>query len=181
MPGRSSSGSRPACRASIDGELSAQLTTRGAWPMRPGPLSAEQLARVRARRLPARAAMFDAEEIGLLLRSAKEDRALDEHSFGKDDGEGGQGPAVALEPPGRRDLRHVRPLPADGRRLRADPRRRGLPLPLEDDHEGRQGRRGVDLAPGLRLLVPERRPLPRPGERLHRGRSVAPGRTAACR
>ena len=34
--------------------------------------------------------MFDDEEIGLLLRSAKEDRALDEHSYGKDDGEGGR-------------------------------------------------------------------------------------------
>ena len=34
--------------------------------------------------------MFDDEEIGLLLRSAKEDRALDAHSYGKDDGEGGR-------------------------------------------------------------------------------------------
>ncbi len=34
-------------------------------------------------------AMFDKEEIGLLQRAAKEDRALDQHSFGKGDGEGG--------------------------------------------------------------------------------------------
>jgi hypothetical protein len=33
--------------------------------------------------------MFDAEEIGLLKRAAKEDRALDQHSFGRGDGEGG--------------------------------------------------------------------------------------------
>lgn len=33
--------------------------------------------------------MFDAGEIGLLLRAAKEDRALDQHSFGRGDGEGG--------------------------------------------------------------------------------------------
>jgi len=33
--------------------------------------------------------MFDAGEIGLLRRAAKEDRALDEHSFGRADGEGG--------------------------------------------------------------------------------------------
>ena len=33
--------------------------------------------------------MFDSEEIGLLRRAAKEDRALDQHSFGKGDGEGG--------------------------------------------------------------------------------------------
>lgn len=32
---------------------------------------------------------FSGEEISLLARAAKEDRALDEHSFGKDDGEGG--------------------------------------------------------------------------------------------
>jgi ectoine hydroxylase len=34
-------------------------------------------------------AMFDGEEIDLLRRAAKEDRALDQHSFGKGDGEGG--------------------------------------------------------------------------------------------
>jgi hypothetical protein len=33
--------------------------------------------------------MFDNEEIDLLRRAAKEDRALDQHSFGKGDGEGG--------------------------------------------------------------------------------------------
>ena len=33
--------------------------------------------------------MFDAEEIGLLRRAAKEDRQLDQHSFGRGDGEGG--------------------------------------------------------------------------------------------
>jgi hypothetical protein len=33
--------------------------------------------------------MFSGEEIGLLRRAAKEDRALDQHSFGKGDGEGG--------------------------------------------------------------------------------------------
>jgi hypothetical protein len=34
--------------------------------------------------------LFDGDEIGLLLRSAREDRSLDEHSYGKDDGEGGR-------------------------------------------------------------------------------------------
>ena len=33
--------------------------------------------------------MFDDEEIGLLRRAAKEDRELDQHSFGRGDGEGG--------------------------------------------------------------------------------------------
>ena len=33
--------------------------------------------------------MFDRDEIGLLRRAAKEDRQLDQHSFGRGDGEGG--------------------------------------------------------------------------------------------
>jgi hypothetical protein len=33
--------------------------------------------------------LFDAEEVGLLRRSAKQDKQLDDHSFGRDDGEGG--------------------------------------------------------------------------------------------
>jgi hypothetical protein len=33
--------------------------------------------------------LFDAEEIDLLRRAAKEDKELDDHSYGKDDGEGG--------------------------------------------------------------------------------------------
>jgi ectoine hydroxylase len=33
--------------------------------------------------------MFDAEEIRLLAQAAREDRALDQHSFGRADGEGG--------------------------------------------------------------------------------------------
>jgi hypothetical protein len=58
--------------------------------MRQGPLGFEQRGNYqRDGYLPVES-MFDAEEIGLLRRSAKEDRALDEHSFGKDDGEGGR-------------------------------------------------------------------------------------------
>jgi len=34
--------------------------------------------------------LFDAEETALLRRSAKEDKALDDHSFGRGDGEGGK-------------------------------------------------------------------------------------------
>ncbi len=58
--------------------------------MRSGPLSADQLARYERTGYLLVDALFDAEEIGLLLRSAKEDRALDEHSYSKEDGEGGQ-------------------------------------------------------------------------------------------
>ena len=58
--------------------------------MRHGPLSAEQLAEYERAGFLLVDAMFDAEEIGLLLRSAKQDRGLDEHSFAKDDGEGGE-------------------------------------------------------------------------------------------
>ena len=58
--------------------------------MRPGPLSPEQVStfdRDGALLVPA---LFDAEEVGLLLRAAKEDRALDAHAFGRNDGEGGR-------------------------------------------------------------------------------------------
>lgn len=58
--------------------------------MRPGPLHSDQLAtfdRAGSLLVPK---LFDDEEIGLLLRAAKEDRALDQHAFGRADGEGGQ-------------------------------------------------------------------------------------------
>lgn len=58
--------------------------------MRPGPLSARQLADYQRDGYLLQCSLFEADEIALLLRSAKEDRALDEHSYGKDDGEGGR-------------------------------------------------------------------------------------------
>jgi hypothetical protein len=58
--------------------------------MRQGPLTTDQLARYQRDGYLLVTPMFDKQEIDLLLRSAKEDRALDEHSYGKDDGEGGQ-------------------------------------------------------------------------------------------
>ncbi len=58
--------------------------------MRAGPLDAGQLARYERDGSLLIPGLFDAEEIDLLLRAAREDRALDEHSFGKADGEGGQ-------------------------------------------------------------------------------------------
>src|SRR5262245_34927224 len=58
--------------------------------MRPGPLSAEQLARYEREGSILAARLFDEEEIGLLGRSAREDRELDLHSYGRDDGEGGR-------------------------------------------------------------------------------------------
>jgi ectoine hydroxylase len=58
--------------------------------MRPGPLDAGQLSRYERDGSLLIPGLFDADEIDLLLRSAREDRALDEHSFGRGDGEGGQ-------------------------------------------------------------------------------------------
>ncbi|HVN04112.1 MAG TPA: phytanoyl-CoA dioxygenase family protein [Bryobacteraceae bacterium] len=54
-----------------------------------GPLSEEQAVEFHRRGFVLSRAMFDAEEIGLLRRAAREDKALDDHSFGKADGEGG--------------------------------------------------------------------------------------------
>jgi len=58
--------------------------------MASGPLNPSQIAEYAERGFVLARAMFDAEEIGLLRRAAKEDKALDDHSFGRKDGEGGQ-------------------------------------------------------------------------------------------
>jgi ectoine hydroxylase-related dioxygenase (phytanoyl-CoA dioxygenase family) len=58
--------------------------------MASGPLNPSQLGEYTERGFVLARGMFDAEEIGLLRRAAKEDKALDDHSFGRKDGEGGQ-------------------------------------------------------------------------------------------
>ena len=55
-----------------------------------GALSDEQALEFQRRGFVLARGMFDDEEIGLLRRAAKEDKALDDHSFGKADGEGGK-------------------------------------------------------------------------------------------
>ena len=57
--------------------------------MAAGPLKEESLKAYETDGFVIARAMFDSQEIGLLRRAAKEDRALDQHSFGKGDGEGG--------------------------------------------------------------------------------------------
>ncbi len=53
------------------------------------PLNAEQIQQYHNDGYVLAKGLFDSEEIGLLHRAAKEDRELDQHSFGKSDGEGG--------------------------------------------------------------------------------------------
>jgi ectoine hydroxylase len=53
------------------------------------PLSAVQLEQFRRDGFIILRGLFDSEEIGLLGRAAKEDRVLDQHSFGREDGSGG--------------------------------------------------------------------------------------------
>ncbi len=57
--------------------------------MATGPLNEQQVRDYHANGYVLAKGQFDAEEIGLLARAAKEDRQLDEHSFGRKDGEGG--------------------------------------------------------------------------------------------
>jgi hypothetical protein len=57
--------------------------------MASGPLSAEQLRAYQHDGFVLAKSMFDATETSLLRRAAKEDRALDQHAFGRGDGEGG--------------------------------------------------------------------------------------------
>jgi hypothetical protein len=54
-----------------------------------GPLNQNQVREYEENGFVLAKGLFDSEEIGLLRRAAKEDRALDQHSFGKGDGEGG--------------------------------------------------------------------------------------------
>ena len=54
-----------------------------------GPLTDAELASYRRDGYVVVRGFFDAEEVGLLRRAAKEDRELDRHAFGRADGEGG--------------------------------------------------------------------------------------------
>lgn len=55
----------------------------------PGPLTEAQIADYDSQGFLLASSLFDADEIELLRRSAKEDKRLDDHAFGRDDGEGG--------------------------------------------------------------------------------------------
>src|ERR1035441_5245444 len=55
-----------------------------------GPIADHQLQEYKEQGFALVRTFFDAEEIGLLRRAAKEDRELDHHSFSRGDGEGGQ-------------------------------------------------------------------------------------------
>jgi hypothetical protein len=57
--------------------------------MAAGPLNNSRLDEYQQNGFVLEKAMFNAEEIDLLRRAAKEDRQLDQHSFGRGDGEGG--------------------------------------------------------------------------------------------
>ena len=57
--------------------------------MAAGPLNKNRLKEYEENGYVLEKAMFNAEEIDLLRRAAKEDRQLDQHSFGRGDGEGG--------------------------------------------------------------------------------------------
>jgi len=54
-----------------------------------GRIRDEQVAEYQRKGFVQTKNFFDAEEIGLLLKAAKEDRAFDQHAFGRQDGEGG--------------------------------------------------------------------------------------------
>ena len=57
--------------------------------MAKGPITDREVPEYEANGFVLVRQMFDEEEIGLLRRAAKEDRELDQHSFGRGDGEGG--------------------------------------------------------------------------------------------
>src|SRR5215469_2677174 len=55
-----------------------------------GPISNDQLRDYRLNGFTLARGFFNRDEIDLLRRAAKEDRQLDQHSFSRGDGEGGQ-------------------------------------------------------------------------------------------
>src|SRR5580692_10732406 len=55
-----------------------------------GPLSGDHLREYQDKGYTLARGFFEAEEIALLRRAAKEDRELDQHSFSRGDGEGGE-------------------------------------------------------------------------------------------
>ncbi len=57
--------------------------------MASGPFTEAQIEEYKQRGFVVARAMFNQEQIGLLGRAAREDKAFDDHSFGKADGEGG--------------------------------------------------------------------------------------------
>jgi ectoine hydroxylase len=54
--------------------------------MASGIITADQLTEYRKKGYTLVRRMFDQQEIGLLGRSAKQDKTLDDHAFGRDDG-----------------------------------------------------------------------------------------------
>src|SRR3982751_7137669 len=54
-----------------------------------GPLNPDELAPYARDGFVLARALFDARDIALLRRAAREDKALDDHAFGRADGEGG--------------------------------------------------------------------------------------------
>jgi ectoine hydroxylase len=57
--------------------------------MAKGPISGQMMQDYQRDGFVLARGMFDREEIDLLRRAAKEDRQLDQHAFGRGDGEGG--------------------------------------------------------------------------------------------
>jgi hypothetical protein len=87
-----------------------------------GPLTAEALAPYHRNGSVLARGLFDAREIALLRRAAKEDKALDDHAFGRADGEG----VVRLSlwnHPGDGIYGMFARCPVAGGHLRAHPRR----------------------------------------------------------
>src|SRR5258708_31986960 len=56
--------------------------------MASGTITADQLTEYRKKGYTVIRRMFNSQEIGLLGRSAKQDKTLDDHAFGRDDGRG---------------------------------------------------------------------------------------------
>ena len=129
--------------------------------MASGPITPDRLTEYRKRGYMLVRHMFNSQEIDLLSRSAKQDKVLDEHAFGRDDGRGKIVRLSLWNHPG--DTIY-------GMFARCESIVNSAELILEGEvyhyhskmiTERCEDRRRLGLASGLRLLVSEWRPFTR--------------------
>ncbi len=123
--------------------------------MATGPLTDEMVQEYHRTGFVLARRMFNAEEIELLRRAAKEDRELDQHSYGKGDGEGGTVRLSLWNHPGDTIYgmfaRCESIVNSAEKLLEGEVYHYHSKMIMKDA----RGRRRMDLAPGLRLLVSE--------------------------
>ena len=137
--------------------------------MASGPLKDQMIEEYHRNGFVVAKRMFNSEEIDLLRRAAKEDRELDQHSYGKGDGEGGTVRLSLWNHPGDTIYgmfaRCESVVNSAEKILEGEVYHYHSKMIMKDAKVGRR----LDLAPGLRLLVSEWRTVSSVVQCFHRG------------